>query len=460
VAEARYRLGNCYYSGQGVDLDFREAVKWYYQAAKQQYIRFPEAEAKLGECFAKGRGVEKNSEEAGKWYCTAARHSLNSENAVDWYRKAAELDNAFAAYNLGMIYAQDHADPQKQTESVKWFRKAAEQGHAASQEMLGLSYSEGIGVEQNYKEGVKWFCRAAEQGDASAQYSLAVAYGNGNGVIEDYVEAYKWTLLAGMNGMDSNSIADSKRWLKYRMSPEQVVEAQKLAKEFVARKESVASSDTPVVVASVPEQSKALGTAFFIDNGGYLVTAHHVIEGAKRIKIKTAAGMLAATVLFGDAATDIAILKVDGDDFSALALAASSAVKTGDKICTIGYPNIQMQGQEPKYTEGVISSLSGPGNNPRYFQISTAVQPGNSGGPLVNEQGQVVGVVTARLSDAAAISETGAIPQNVNYAVKSAFVLPFVENIPEIKQAAKPAFKDRAEIIEQMKKATVLVRCY
>jgi hypothetical protein len=54
----------------------------------------------------------------------------------------------------------------------------------------------------------------------------------------------------------------------------------------------------------------------------------------------------------------------------------------------------------------------------------------------------------------------GAIPQNVNYAVKSAFVLPFVENIPEIKQTAKPVYKDRAEIIEQMKKATVLVICY
>ena len=62
--------------------------------------------------------------------------------------------------------------------------------------------------------------------------------------------------------------------------------------------------------------------------------------------------------------------------------------------------------------------------------------------------------------EVSAISETGAIPQNVNYAVKSAFVMPFVENIPEIKQAGKAAYKDRAEIIEQMKKATVLVICY
>jgi hypothetical protein len=64
------------------------------------------------------------------------------------------------------------------------------------------------------------------------------------------------------------------------------------------------------------------------------------------------------------------------------------------------------------------------------------------------------------LSDAAAIEETGAIPQNVNYAVKSAFVLPFLDSIPELKQAPKPAGKDRAEIIEQMKIATVLVICY
>ena len=59
-------------------------------------------------------------------------------------------------------------------------------------------------------------------------------------------------------------------------------------------------------------------------------------------------GMFAATVLFGDAATDIAILKVGDNDFSALPLAASLAVKTGDKICTIGYPNIRMQGQEER----------------------------------------------------------------------------------------------------------------
>jgi len=92
--------------------------------------------------------------------------------------------------------------------------------------------------------------------------------------------------------------------------------------------------------------------------------------------------------------------------------------KVGDPVFTLGYPNVIIQGTEPKYTEGTISSLTGVGNNPRWFQISLPVQPGNSGGPLVDEHGQVVGIVNARLDDFKALATSGVLPQNVNYAIK------------------------------------------
>ena len=103
-------------------------------------------------------------------------------------------------------------------------------------------------------------------------------------------------------------------------------------------------------------------------------------------------------------------------------------------------------------------------NNPRYFQISTPLQPGNSGGPLVSEKGYVVGIVSARLDDINTMLATGTLPQNVNYAIKSSFVLPFLGAIPELKNELGKHDKDktlnRTGLIEKAKKAVALVLCY
>jgi len=92
-------------------------------------------------------------------------------------------------------------------------------------------------------------------------------------------------------------------------------------------------------------------------------------------------------------------------------------VKLGGTVATVGFPNIGLQGFAPKLAKGEIASLSGAGDDGRYFQISVPVQPGNSGGALVDERGNVVGVVSAKLSARAALAASGALPENVNYAV-------------------------------------------
>src|SRR5208283_1652516 len=110
-------------------------------------------------------------------------------------------------------------------------------------------------------------------------------------------------------------------------------------------------------------------------------------------------------------------LKVRGH-FKPLPLDFDQTVAMGDPVFTIGFPNTDVQGTEPKYTDGKISSLSGMEDDPSQYQITVPIQPGNSGGALVAGNGAVVGVVRAKLNDLAVLVVSGSVPQNVNYAVK------------------------------------------
>ena len=163
-----------------------------------------------------------------------------------------------------------------------------------------------------------------------------------------------------------------------------------------------------------------------------------------------------------DAANDLALLKVDGK-FAPLPVVSSRTVKMGSTVATVGFPNVGLQGFAPKLAKGEIASLSGAGDDARYFQISVPVQPGNSGGALVDERGNVVGVVAAKLSVAAAVATSGALPENVNYAVKSSLLLSFLESVPEVSAKLKePSTKDRKfeDVVKSAEQAAVLVLVY
>jgi S1-C subfamily serine protease len=97
-------------------------------------------------------------------------------------------------------------------------------------------------------------------------------------------------------------------------------------------------------------------------------------------------------------------------------------MKMGDKEFTIGYPAHRLMGDNPKYTEGVVNATSGLQNDPTVFQISVQIQPGNSGGPLFNATGEVIGITTSSLDPKVAIGTFGTLPQNVNYAIKSTYI--------------------------------------
>lgn len=206
------------------------------------------------------------------------------------------------------------------------------------------------------------------------------------------------------------------------------LDEQEAEKRIKARQAQIA--ERPILPEYNPksvrkEKGFVSGTGFFVSNDGHLVTNYHVVDGAASIAVLNPQKRTEAKALLvkADPANDIAILKIDEATIG-IPLSSSFTASKGDEVLTLGYPLLAIQGQEQKATFGRVNALSGIGNDIRYSQIDVPIQPGNSGGPLMNDRGEVIGVVTATLNQMTALKSSGSLPQNVNYAIKVDYVLP------------------------------------
>jgi len=176
--------------------------------------------------------------------------------------------------------------------------------------------------------------------------------------------------------------------------------------------------------------SGAVGTGFVVDPDGHIVTAHHVVEGASKIRVHFGDAVYEARLESASSLNDIALLKIDTATPNYLSLVARGTARLGQRVFTIGFPVPSLLGVEPRFTDGTLSALVGPGDEASLLQISVPVQPGNSGGPLLNASGEVVGVVVATSALKAFFDEAGTLPQNVNWAVKSEIVESLLKEPP------------------------------
>ena len=205
------------------------------------------------------------------------------------------------------------------------------------------------------------------------------------------------------------------------------------------------------------------GTGFFI-GGDFLVTNEHVVDQCSAVKVRNIADEYIVNIVNVDRDIDLAIVKITGrHKFSKGAeFRSGRSVRLGDEVVTVGYPLGSLLGSGIKSTKGNVSGLSGLYGKTGMLQISAPVQPGNSGGPLLDQHGNLAGVVVAKLNAAKIQHITGDIPQNVNFAIKDTIIRNFLEaNDIEysLSDPAKPPLI-HADIVDLAKQYTVKVECY
>jgi S1-C subfamily serine protease len=218
------------------------------------------------------------------------------------------------------------------------------------------------------------------------------------------------------NGSSSPIVMDAAQ-----LTVQEVVDPRNVAQEYLPDEKNDS------------EGWKGNGSGFFLNSKGYIATNYHVVEGTSALQANfTRNGKIEsypASVVVTDPQNDLAIIKIDDTSFNcntALPYGLMTRTKdTGSEVFAMGYPIADVMGTEVKFTDGKISSKSGIGGDVRVYQISVPIQPGNSGGPLFDMGGNVVGITSSGLNREYFKSE------NVNYAIKASYLKNLMEACPE-----------------------------
>jgi S1-C subfamily serine protease len=210
----------------------------------------------------------------------------------------------------------------------------------------------------------------------------------------------------------------------------------------------------------------ATGSGFFLTRDGIIATNAHVVNNASKIEVTFLNGGITATckanVIMIDEKNDVALLKVDDKDFSELTsipYGIAQNIDIGSRVFTIGYPLNFIMGSNYKVTDGIISAASGINDDIRFYQITVPLQPGNSGGPLFNAEGNVVAITTSQLNAHA----VGTKIENVNYAIKSSYLLALynmLPNMPSLKPVTVIKSIELQDQVKTLKDYVCLIKIY
>ena len=223
----------------------------------------------------------------------------------------------------------------------------------------------------------------------------------------------------------------------------------------------LASGESPPPPASRAAGKTSIGAGVVASLDGMIVTNHHVVKDCASISVldpqkqRTPARLVSA-----QAVNDLALLKAERTFPTAASFRRGVELQAGEWVMVVGYPLAGILGYEPNVTFGYVSAVGGLRGDATRFQISAPIHKGNSGGPILDQGGQVIGIVTAKLDALAVQKRTGDLPQNISFGVRGEVAQGFLEsNATSVRSGAGARKLENTEVAAIGRSITVLVAC-
>ena len=437
---ATYNLGQMYLNGNLVNKDETKGVALVRQSAEQHYAQ---AQAVLGSWVAGGRyGFAKDE-----------------VTALAWFQAAAAQNNAFAMGWLGSFYEEGKGGlTMDKLVALDWYKKGGERGYAFAMEAAGRMYALGRGISPDGAESLRWFKRAVAAGYVSSYSWIGSVYDFGRGgVPKAPILAYAWYAAVPANAApdDMKNANEGKERVIKLLSPADLEEANKQSKTVVSQTIAAEMLARAAGTTATPAARKDVyGSGVVVSRGGDIVTNEHVVRGCQKIRIQPQG--LEAKLVAKDARNDLALLRVEGGSLTAMKFRSGKGLRMGDELVVMGYPLPGILSSGAVVTTGIVNALSGVSDDTSGFQLSAAVQPGSSGGPIFDHNGLLVGIVRAM------IPTNGPIPaQNINFGINlptlSSFLDAHTVDYAVSATASKPM--SLVDITALAQKSTVQVQC-
>jgi len=395
-------------------------------------------------------------------FASAQRHAMlgNFSEAAKLYQQSIDLfQDPFSATNLGMYYLNGKGVQQDTHKAIELHKLSIAYGankvfkHPGTNETtLGWIYTAGTrpDIAKDPEQARKWTLQAVRYGHPNAHGNLALMYATGFGVEKDYFSALAQLKLSIARYTDNFNwvITDAEEpvWVEAINSEAPVIgQARKFFWSALRTEEKKLFihkiTELQVSLLAQADEGKgpgqpaalrsdvSMGTGFLIREDGILATNAHVIDSCKQINVITNLGPRSATVLSKEPSQDIAFLKLQNYKAKIFLPLSTSNPKLGEDVLVAGFPFGRSISTDLKLTRGIVSALAGAGDNRSELQIDAAVQPGNSGGPILNSAGNVIAMTASKVDGGASLKHLGAYAENIAFGVKSRVML---ENLSDL----------------------------